>query len=221
MITIPEVVEEIVLSSPFLEEILFERIVNYSALTRKIKPEVEKQLLKEVKTGAILMALRRFSNKIKPKMAIKKILGSNPNLTVRSNLVEFVIANSNFLINKHRALLELDKGGHKYFMTITEGVFETTIIAGYELYDKIKALFSKKQTISVLKNLSSITVHLPVENVYTPGLYYFFLKVLAWKGINVIEVVSTYTEITIVLESKEIDMAFSLLKKALERDRGS
>jgi hypothetical protein len=35
---------------------------------------------------------------------------------------------------------------------------------------------------------------------------------LAWSGINVIEVVSTFTEFTVILKDKEVDLAFSALK---------
>ena len=79
---------------------------------------------------------------------------------------------------------------------------------------KIEDLFRGERLIKKLSFLSSITVKLPEENVTTPGVYYFILKALAWQNINVIEVVSTYQEITLILETKEVDRAFSVLKKA-------
>ena len=53
MITIPEIVEKIVRNSTFLEEGLNKKIINLSALSRIIKPEIEKELYKKVKNGAI------------------------------------------------------------------------------------------------------------------------------------------------------------------------
>lgn len=213
MITIPETVEQIISGSPFLEEALSEGIINYSALARKIRPEVERRLLKDVQTGAILMALRRLSKKFKPGNTLKKIIHSNNDLIVRSNLIELVITNTEFTIGMHKNLIKLAEQEEQYFMTITEGVFETTIIASADLYHNIKEILTPEKIISELKNLSSITIHLPTSNVYSPGLYYFFLKTLAWEGINIIEVVSSYTELTIVLENKDVDRAFSSLKK--------
>jgi hypothetical protein len=173
MITIPEVVEEIISGSPFLEEALNEGIINYSALARKIKPEVERRLLKDVQTGAILMALRRLAKKFKPADTLKKIIHANNDLIVRSNLIELVIANTEFTIGMHKNLIKLAEQEEQYFMTITEGVFETTIIASSDLYEQIKALVPAERIISELKNLSSITIRLPKSNVYSPGLYYF------------------------------------------------
>ncbi len=214
MITIPETVDQIISGSPFLEEALNEGIINYSALARKIKPEVERRLLKDVQQGAILMALRRLAKKFAPDGTLKKIIHSNNNLIVRSNLIELVIANTEFTIGMHKNLIKLVEQEEQYFMTITEGVFETTIIASSDLHEQIKTLIPIEKFISELTNLSSITIHLPTSNVYSPGLYYFFLKALAWEGINIIEVVSSYTELTIVLENKDVDRAFSVLKRS-------
>ncbi len=215
MITVPEVVEKIIVNSPLLEEALYEGLINYSSLARKIKPDVQKKLMKNVQEGAILMALRRLSKKLKPNPSLKKILQSNPDLIVRSNLVECVIANTNFTVEMHKELLAFAEEQENYFMTITEGVYETTIIASQELYGKIKATLTNENIIKELLNLSSITIRLPQNNIYTPGLYYFFLKALAWEGINLVEVVSAYTEFTVILEDREVDRAFSVLKKSL------
>lgn len=216
MITIPEVVEQIISSSLFFEEGLSEGILNYSALARKIKPEVEKKLMKSVKIGAILMAIRRLIRKRKPSSQFKKIFQTHHDLIVRSNLIEIVITNTNFTINMHKELIKLSEEEEKYFMTITEGVFETTIITSNELKYKILQVLSISKIVTQLNNLSSVTIRLPKENVYIPGLYYYFLKSLARENINVVEVVSTYTEITFILEDKVIDKAFSILKNALQ-----
>ena len=45
----------------------------------------------------------------------------------------------------------------------------------------------------------------------TPGVYYSILKQLAWEGINLVEVSSTYTELTLILHEKDINRAFSII----------
>jgi hypothetical protein len=60
--------------------------------------------------------------------------------------------------------------------------------------------------------LSSITILLTKETVNIPGVYYSILKLLAWNEINVIDVISTYSELTIILSNNDIDKAFSILK---------
>jgi len=214
MITIKEVVEEIIMRSTFLEECLYKGIINYSALSRMIKPEIEMKLFKQVKEGAIVMALRRIGKVHQLNQNLKKIFSKTPDIIIRSNLAEFTFVNSDSLLSKLRILFEKAKNQNRYFFTVTQGVFETGIIVSKELEDKIKNIF-KETIINKLSDLSSITIKLPEENVSTPGVYYFILKALAWNNINVIEVISTYQEITLILETKEVDKAFSVLKKSL------
>jgi len=213
MITISQIVEEIISQSPFLEEGIAKNIVNHSSLARMIKPEIDEKLLKNIKEGAIIMALRRLAKKNGENLNLKKIFTKSPDMIVRSNLVEFTFMNSDSLLAKHKDLFKKISKENRYFLTITQGVFETGIIVSEELELKIEEIFKEEKTIKKFLSLSSITIKLPEENVTTPGVYYFILKSLAWNNINVIEVVSTYQEITLILETKEIDRAFSILKK--------
>ncbi len=214
MITIPQVVEEIISQSSFLEEGLYQNIINHSSLARMIKPEIEEKLSKKIKEGAIVMALKRVAKKNNLNLRLKKIFNKSPDMIVRSNLIEFTFLNSDSLLTKHRNLLESIVNESRYFFTITQGVFETGVIISEELKSKIESIFKGEKVIKRLSSLSVITVKLPEENVITPGVYYFILKALAWNNINLVDVVSTYQEITLIMQSKEIDRAFSILKKA-------
>jgi len=213
MITIPEVANDIIKRSLFLEEALSQKIINLSALARLIKPEVERGVMKEVQEGAIVMALQRLSQRIQSRQEMQKIFNAIPDLMLRSNLVEITFANSEFLIGKQKKLLEQIKERQNCFLTVTKGIFETTIIAGKELKNNILSIFRGEKIISQFENLSSINIQLPKNNPLIPGVYSFILKSLAWEGISVIEVVSTCNEFTIVLEDKNIDFAFSIIKR--------
>ncbi|MEK7177432.1 MAG: hypothetical protein AAB705_01240 [Patescibacteria group bacterium] len=215
MITIPELVKEKIEESPYLEELLAKGIINYSALARTIKPELEEKLLKSIKEGSIIMALRRMVKKYEKNLNLKNIFSKSPDMIIRSNLVEFTFTNSDLMLNKYRNLLKNIEVDRQYFFAITQGVFETGIIISQELEEKIRVIFEGEKIIHHLTNLSAITIKLPKENVTTSGVYYFILKALALNNINIIELVSTYQEITLILETKEIDKAFSILKKTL------
>lgn len=219
MITVSEVVEDIVRRSPFLEEALSLGIINLSSLARQIKPEIEKELMKKVREGAIIMGLKRLSVKIKKiHKKQRNFFPSPPDLMVRSNLVEITIPNSGILLSKQKRLLEEIKFIQNYFITFTQGIYETTIIVSKNLEDKLLKIFEGEKIVSKFENLSSITIQLPEGSALVPGIYSFILKALAWEGINLIEVVSTFNEFTIILENKNTDRAFSILKRIFERD---
>jgi hypothetical protein len=214
MVTVPEIVEKIVKKSPFLDEALALGILNNSALARLIKPEVEREAMKEIQEGAVVVALNRLSQKIRKRAGSqRKIFRSAPDLIVRSNLIEMTYANSKSLVLKQKKLLEEMSGRHNYFLTFTQGINETTIIASKELKKKVLATFREEKLASQIENLSSVTVLLPQGTSLIPGVYSYILKALAWEGINVVEVVSTLNEFTIILEDQSIDSSFSIIKR--------
>lgn len=216
MITIPEATKKIVERSRYLSEAMSKGLINYSALARYMQPELEKMLLKPVSEAAVVMALRRLEQELQPKFVPLTIFPSAPEMIVRSNLVEFTCNNSENLRTKYEKLLQLYAGERKYFFTLTEGVFETTIILSKDLQEKIEEVLQSNEIVSTVTHLAAITIKLPEENVKTPGVYYFFLKSLAWEGINIIEIVSTPTEVSLILDEKDVNRAFAILKSLFE-----
>src|SRR3989304_2172456 len=215
MITIAQIIEDQIKKGSFLEEALIKGIINYSSLARKLQPIVEEKLVKNVKEGAIVMALKRVSLRLKSTLPkSENILGDLGDITIRSNLVDYTFSNSPTIGGAQNKILEKTEGRKDIFITISHGVSQITIIASEALEDDIKKIFKDETPICTLQNLSSLTVRIPTEATKTPGVLYSILKVLAWEGINMIETISTYTELTLVLETKDIERAFSLLKKA-------
>ncbi len=215
MITIPEAVESIVHKIPFVEAGLAGGILNLSALARVIRPEVKKVVYKDVTEASIVMALRRLPVKKGSLRSLRKGHWKEYEMIVRSNLAEFTVFNSDLGATKYKNLLGLINAQKGYFFTVTQGVFQTTIITSQELEKQVLKVLSRVKIVSRFSNLSSITLRLSQDILKTPGAYYFILMQLAWHGINLIEVVSTFTEFTVILNEKEVDRAFSALKGSL------
>ncbi len=212
MITVPEATKKIVERSRYLSEAMSKGLINLSSLARYIKPEIEQMLFKDVSESSIIMALKRLETQLKPQIKYSNIFTTPPEMIVRSNLIEITVMNSESLTKKYASVFHLYEKENKYFFTMTEGVSETTIIASRDLQEKIKHALMSEKIVAEFTNLSSITIRLPKQAIPTPGIFYFFLKSLAWEGINVMEVVSTHLEFTIILEDKEINHAFAILK---------
>ncbi|HET9947085.1 MAG TPA: hypothetical protein VFQ63_03410 [Patescibacteria group bacterium] len=212
MITVPDATKKIVERSRYLTEAISKGLINYSSLARYIKPELEQMLVKPVSEAAILMALRRLEKELQPKFIPLKIFTSAPDMIVRSNLFEITVSNSDSLSHCYTKLLAVHKEFKSSFFTLTKGISETTIICSKDLEDSAKDILKEEKILSTFGKLSALTIRLPKEAIETPGTYYFFLKSLAWEGINLIEVVSTYLELTIILEEKQVHQAFSILQ---------
>ena len=213
MITVSESIQNIVRESPLLEEGLGVGIINLSALARRIRPQVESQLLKPVSDSAVMMALKRLSEHIqKNSRQQAKFLKGMGDITVRSSLSEFTFQISDTILEREKQLLHEIAGQRDRFVTFTQGLFEITVIVSTDLEKNVESVFAHEKRIAKLNGLSAIVLKLPAATVHMPGVHYSILKQLAWDNINVIEEVSTYTEYTIIIEKNKVDRAFSILK---------
>jgi len=218
MATVGKIVSELVRKSPFIEEALADNLINVSSLARKMKPDIEKVLGKEVQEGAIIMAINRMEPSYyhKINIGLKTFIKNLGDIIVRSNLDDYTFYNSETLINKKKELLSVIDSEKELFCTFSQGVYETTIIVSSVITDKVERIFKGEKLLAHTVNLSSITIKLPEKNIEVSGLYYYIFKKLAWEGINVIEVISTTNEFTVVIDDQYIDRAFSVLKNLKE-----
>jgi aspartokinase len=215
MTTISETVNEIVSRKPFLEETLASGLINLSSLAREIQPEVCEKLNKDVKHGAIVMALKRLKPTINFQInhRVKKVIGLLGDIIVRSNLVDFTFRNTPTLIKAQTRLLEKIARRDDVFFTFSKGIYETTIILSDSMEAEVLEIFKDEKMIYKIKNLSSITIKLPEDVAQVFGVFYHILKKLAYEGINIFELVSTTHEFTIIVNDEVVDSAFSVLKR--------
>ncbi|PKR80270.1 aspartate kinase [Brumimicrobium salinarum] len=213
MSSVGKVTEEIINRSPFLREAMTENLINVSALSRKIKPELEDILGKSVKEGAIVMAIKRMTpgHYYHVDVKIRNFIATLGDFLVRSDLEDFTYQNSNTLNLKQSELMRLLVNKRDYFYTFCHGVGESTIITSNSISKDLTTIFKGEKLKSNTKNLASITIKLPPQNTEISGIYYYILKHLAWEGINIVEVVSTANEFTVVVNDDDIDSAFSVL----------
>ncbi|OMP32102.1 hypothetical protein [Mangrovimonas sp. DI 80] len=215
MKTIASCVSELLVSQPFLEEALARNIINYSALAEELVPSVSDMLKKPVKSGAIMMALRRYSppQNLTNSVKLKKVLEGLGDITVRSNLTDFTFQNSKTLIHSHSRILEHVGLNSSIFYAFTRGIHESNIIISSSEASNVVEYFSEEQQIGMVDQLSAISISLPQDNSRVTGLYYQIFKRLAWEGISLYEVVSTTNEFTVLIEDHLIDKAFSVIKR--------
>lgn len=216
MTTIPSAVEMIIRKKPFLESGLVSGIINLSALSRQIKPEIEILVGKEVNEGAITMALNRMTPRMEVSSSSKfrKAIESMGDIIVRSNLVDYTYINSPTLFEKQSRLFSRVKDMNDVFCTFSQGINETTLVVSASLAPIVDEIYADENRSSKVESLSSVTIKLLANNAVIPGIYYYIFKKLAWDNINVCEVISTTNEFTLIVGDREINKAFSILMDA-------
>lgn len=214
MLTISQAVEKVIKVKPFVTEALCEGLINISSLSRQIHPTIEKLTGKEVKQGAIVMALNRLVPNLKGSgdMTYRNVITSIGDIIVRSDLTDYTFRNSPTIIENHVKLMNQLVGRQDQFCTMVRGVFETTLVVGTEICPLVEVFFAGENSSYKNSNLSAITLKLSTGNVHFVGFYYQILKFIAWEGINVKEVISAANEFTIVVAEEDVDAAFAILK---------
>ena len=215
MQTISECVYKLVSHQPFILEALQKGIINISSLARIMKPEIEEILKKDVQPGAIIMSLQRYTQEKEVTISrkLKLCLNNISDIFVRSGLSEFTYKNSETLFNRYVTFVNKISLSNEVFFTYVHGLFETDYVVSNSLVKKFHDFFEKEIKVSVETNLSSITLRLPKMNVQTPGFYYHILQALAWDGINIINIISTTNEFSIIVRDADVEKAFSVIKK--------
>jgi len=177
--------------------------MNLSAYAKQIGPDIEKKLYKKIKVQTIVVALSRLAilmqrNNIK-ELSIKLV-----NLTIQSNLIDYTFERNKRNLQKI-AKFEKEININNGFFTVTLSSGEITIIAQDSLKNKIEFLFLDEEYITKFENLSSITIKFSKEYLSRPNLIFDLTKQLAVKNINIIEIISTATELTYLLTPIDVE----------------
>ena len=215
MKTIASAVEHYIKSKPFLQTALSEGIINLTSLARIIRKDIQAETTqREVRNGAIVMALKRLSvdMEFRSTHRIVKVLKNIGDIIVRSNLTDYTFLTSETFMNAQAQLLNKIKNNRDIFYATTRGVNEANIIVSNSMESIVENIFKKERILHKFTDLGAISVKLPEENVSVSGIYYFIFQRLAWEGVNMNEVISTVNEFTIVIPENHIDIAFKVIK---------
>ncbi|KGO90328.1 hypothetical protein [Flavobacterium suncheonense] len=214
MKTISSVVENYIKNKPFLLNGLSLGIVNLTSLARVMQPELEQEMDKEVKQGAIVMALKRLSEELEFKLnhKVERVLKNLGEITVRSSLVDYNFTINPRVLSRQAEFISEISNLPDVFYTSSRGVNETNIIVSDSVSHIMDKHFADEKWLQKVDKLASVTVKLPKDNVGVPGLFYYVFQRLAWEGINICEVISTNFEFTIIVSEEQVDLAFKVIK---------
>jgi aspartokinase len=216
MVSIARTVEKIVLKRPFLQEALGKGIINYGGLADMLIPSIESERGEKVKHSAVMMALRRLTEKLENVKINKLKFSDECNVFALDGLIDISVERNPKTIEKMRDVLDEISTHRGDFLTTTRGVNELTIITHKRHAAQLKKLFSKQDIIAIRKELSAITLFFSVDFLDTPGLFYMVTKALAWENINIEEIVSTARELTLIVKSKDASRAFDIVRTLLK-----
>lgn len=224
MYKVKDAVKEILQASETALTAFSKGYLNYSAYAKVISREVEEKTKKTATLGNIVVALSRLGQELKGKKyetgkkLLPKILLTD--IVVKSSLVEITFEST----LKNKGILS-QLQAKKLFVIgetqmLSQGVNEITFIIPVQLKEKVLKFFFQSKPKAVIHNLAAVTVRYAKDYLYTPNAIYVVIRALALKQINIIEVISTLTELSVIIEQKNLLATFETLNKIVE-DSGS
>lgn len=215
MIKITDVVSELLQEGEIPSEAMRSGLLNLRAFARQIQPVVEEKTFKPVKIGTIVVALSRLKNsigKIEPLVPFITL----EELNIKSPLSDVTYEKTEESIQLAHSFSKLLVGREGQFFTMTQGINEITFIISDELKSKLLEHFSGPPK-AIFENLVGLNVRFNKSYLKYPNVIYAILSKLAIKRINVIEIVSTYTELMIVVEKNSMEQAVGQLNSLFKK----
>ena len=208
MIKIQQVVRDIVLGEIEPYVALTNGYMNMSSYAYRIRSRVEQLTKKRVtiaSLGVTLSRLRKEFKKQKPLLQDVKI----SNITTKLPLSEIVYENTNASVSKLEMLHKKISINREDFFTTTVGTTELTIVCSSNMASKVIKHFNMKHKF-LLHNLAALGVSFSEEQFNIPNTIFSLISVIARARINIIEIVSTYTELIFVISEKDFSKTTSL-----------
>lgn len=174
-----------------------------------MRKDIEKEIGKEVSIHAIKMALSRhpktrtIEKQLRPLIThtLKTITDIGLMTCIRSPRSVALI--SGYMAEK--------KKSDACFFTMIEGTEEIDLIYDMKLAPEIRTLIPESLHTLTLQDLAIISLHLSDSEIETPGIFYQLTKRLAFHGINIIQILSTYHELGIIVKQEDMKAVMALV----------
>jgi hypothetical protein len=199
---------------------LEEGIVNYSACAEYLKGTVERRAGKKVSAESVMMALRRLSLLHHRKMApdIGRAVGRS-SYSIHSGISDLIIDYQMATLKKI-VLAAGERGGQDGAFTFIIGTKYASLVTDRtEIVDYLEKS-GEVETVKRMDGLVVFRIMLHKDDVGVPGIVSLFVREFAKAGISLVEIESTYTEIGMVIDEKDVKKAIDAYLALKERMQG-
>lgn len=212
MASVSSIVKELVTENKLLQEGMRQGLLSYGAVAEKIKARVENEHGSKVKESAIVMALRRYSENVSKKESKKIKISSD--ILMKTGLAYLSITKTPDVLNKLEKFYR-NINAEKDTLNIIHGNHEISIITNQKYGKKIKELIGRSHVKSEEVNLVSLSINLGRDFLYTPGIIFTVSRKLYWDDVNIFELITTATELTLLFQQRDAMKGYNAINELL------
>ena len=214
--SISKIVRESIENDLSIQDSLYRRYGNVSAIARLLKPKIEEELGRKIKLESVTTSVKRtrVGYKSYPNN-IQRVLARS-NLNVRTDVTKLSVERTGRTLGVVRKLLA---SYQEEFLQVSESPSALTLIFGSDIVNDILSSFRSEDVLEEQLNLAAIIVHSPPEIIKTPGCAIAFYNQLSRRHINIEDTTSCYTDTILVVNMKEVSKAFTALADLISNSR--
>lgn len=209
MLSITDTVRGIIQKNPFISECLASGLLNTSQYARQIQQQVENVTYKKVKYQTIVTSLNRLKVEFVAKESVKFVVDD---IQLKYPICDIVFASNLSNHQKIASLYEKIGSQANNFLNVIEGNTETNIFVNSNFAETVLSTFLPKKPIYTQFELAGIILKFGPKYIDLPGSTFSVLRSISMEGINLVEVLSTYTEITIFVDLKDSQRVIEIIK---------
>ena len=216
VMSVPEVVREVITRNRSIYDCMKMDLINYTALAVKIQPEIEKILGNSVNLNTIVVAIKRYADSFETKEEMKEeSVLKNARLSLTDGImdVRFSVKDSNEM-DPMSILDKFSKVTNDYeffrlsdsFRFLTEGM------------DDIRRIFSdvSERDDMFSTGLAKIRISIPSSQNQSDVVSYV-AEVLHANGVELVNAFFSQDSITIILNERDSSRAYDILHSDIMR----
>lgn len=210
--SIKQTIEKIIRDNDFLEDGLYHGYVNLTSLSSYLLATIQKMSGKKTTVGSVTMTLSRIAQDIQKTTLRARIRPEDMRIRTGISYVNFTKEPwlTPALNDISTKLVATETTGSQLFSQL-EGSREVTVLFT-PFYASVIAEICERFPPKVMKHdFVSLVIHIPAEYLEQKGFLYYVVKQLNYFWVNIIELYTTQTELSILISKEDITAAMNIL----------
>jgi len=215
-------VEHLVEKNPYIKYALGEGLINYSALARKLVPELETKLGKKINEESLIVAIKRFADKnslILKSHDICELIGKS-RLSMQDGVAYALIRRTPETFSAVDKMFEATDWDFDEIKTIVGSASHLVVMLKVRRMDTLLENIDESDIDEVDNNRALVTIRVPEQAFRMHGVLNEMTFLLAKNGIS-IDLLCMPPEIHFAVSEDDSERTYKLLKELVKecRDR--
>lgn len=201
---IVQAVEQIILSDRTIGPAFFQGLLNYSKYARAISGDVEKLLKCEVDERSIVVALSRLQPKLVQQVKLRADIAPPEQILLHKQVSLVGYEKTSESLKLIRGAHTVARLGQQTFFTRTQAMRSVVLIGERDFIHRTKRLLKVLKPLQEEDDLAALNLFFSNKEDDQGGRLRRLIQLLDQDQVKVVELVSTGSEVTVIVSQEEV-----------------